>query len=72
MEHDNSARTDYRSLVSSCLEWLGDGRTPGRPAYGTVVRWMLDNARAAHVPDSLTGDQDRALDALDPYWRGAP
>ncbi|MFE3163030.1 hypothetical protein [Streptomyces sp. NPDC059224] len=72
LEHDNAARTNYRNLVSSCLEWLGDGRTPGHPVYGTVVRWMLDTARAPHVRDWLTGDQDRALDALDPYWRGAP
>ncbi|MEU2583853.1 hypothetical protein ABZ612_12960 [Streptomyces avermitilis] len=71
LESDNASRTNYRSLVSSCFEWLEDGRTApqSHPAYDTVVGWALDTARAAHVRDWLTTDQEQRLNRLDPYWR---
>ncbi|MEU5040685.1 hypothetical protein [Streptomyces griseorubiginosus] len=66
---DNASRTDHRCLVSACLAWLRDERTPAHRRYDTVVRWVLDTARAPHVRNWLTGDQDAALTVLDPYWQ---
>ncbi|WP_416965261.1 hypothetical protein [Streptomyces sp. Agncl-13] len=45
LESDNASRTNYRCLVSSCLEWLGDGRTGGHPRRGTVVAWAPARSR---------------------------
>ncbi|WP_327695987.1 hypothetical protein [Streptomyces sp. NBC_00459] len=68
LESDNASRTDYRCLVSACVEWLRDARTAADPRYGTVVGWVLDTARAPHVRNWLTADHDAALTVLDPRW----
>ncbi|MFJ9893838.1 hypothetical protein ACIQPR_10970 [Streptomyces sp. NPDC091280] len=69
LESDNASRTNYRSLVGSCLDWLGDGRTRSHPRRPTVLAWALDTARLPHVRHYLTADQETALTHLDPGWR---
>ncbi|MBN0048437.1 hypothetical protein JS756_30915 [Streptomyces actuosus] len=65
LKSDNASRTNHRSLVSACLGWLADEQTGGHPRYDTVVGWTSDTARAPHVRDWLTADQDEALTLLD-------
>lgn len=69
LESDNASRTNYRSVVGACLDWLGDGRTRSHPRRATVVTWTLDTARLPHVRNFMTADQITRLTRLDPGWR---
>ncbi|MET8814380.1 hypothetical protein ABZW47_20495 [Streptomyces sp. NPDC004549] len=64
LAQDNAARTNYRSLVSSCLVWLDDPRTATHRARPTVTSWALTTARAPHVRDYLTADHLTRLPQL--------
>ncbi|WP_018547788.1 hypothetical protein [Streptomyces sp. LaPpAH-108] len=64
LARDNASRTNYRSLVSSCLDWLDDPRTTTHRARPTVTAWALTTARAPHVRDYLTAQHLDRLSQL--------